>query len=113
MPVALAALALASCATAQPGLSTLPSDTEVVTYVTTHWNYYSARFAWLSDRRGASPTLLSVKSVECREAAGHAKCTFLAEGRFEDGKVLRQPMDGAFGRQADGSIEMLIPVVAR
>lgn len=113
LAAALAALALSSCATAQPGPSTLPSDAEVVTYVTTNWNYYSGRFAWLSDRREASSTLLSVKDVECREDAGHAKCAFVAEARFEDGRILRQPMDSAFGRQADGSIEMLIQVVSR
>lgn len=91
----------------------MPTDAEVVAYVTTNWSSYDRRLAFLAGRRGQSPSLVSVTDVECREDDGDAACTFVAEGRFSDGTVLRQPMESAFQRQSDGSIEMLIPVAAR
>lgn len=109
---ALSALVLSGCATSSPTPSLVPSDREVIAYVTTHWDYYEGRFAFLSDRAGQSPSLLSVTDVECQPDDGDAMCTFTARGRFQDGMILRRSMDSLFQRQDDGSIEMLIPVFA-
>ena len=112
LPVALSALATA-CATAPVEPSPIPSDREVIAYVTTNWGYFDARFAFLSDRRDQSPALVSVTDVDCTPEEGHARCTFAVSGRFADGVVLRQPMGSHFRREPDGSIEMLIEVVRR
>ena len=110
---ALSVCALAACATTPTVPSAIPSRKEVVDYVTTNWGYYDARFAFLSERRGQSPVLVSVTDVRCDADSGNANCTFTVQGRFGDGVVLRQPMESLFQRQTDGSIEMLIPVMAR
>ncbi len=52
------------------------------------------------------------KNVECVAERGDASCTFIVQGRFRDGVVLRRSLDSLFRRQADGSIEQLIPVIA-
>ena len=78
-----------------------------------HWGYYDARFAFLSERRDQSVALVSVTDVECEADGGNARCNFVAQGRFEDGTILRRSMESRFQRQADGSIEMLIPVASR
>jgi|JI6StandDraft_1071083.scaffolds.fasta_scaffold663993_1 hypothetical protein len=113
LSAALSIAALVGCATTSPGPSTVPSDREVVAYVTTNWGYYDARFAFLSERRDQSVALVSVTDVECEADGGNARCNFVAQGRFEDGTILRRSMESRFQRQADGSIEMLIPVASR
>jgi hypothetical protein len=107
----LSVLAAAGCATAPGSPSSIPSDREVAAYVTTNWQNYQGRFAFLSERRGESPTLVSVRNIECAAVNGDAECTFDVQGRFADGTVLKRPLESRFRRQADGSIEMLIPVV--
>jgi len=112
LPAALFVLAPVGFATAQTAPSALPSDREVVAYVTTNWVHYDTRFAFLSGRPDQSPALVSVTKVECAADGETASCTFVVRGRFADGAVLRRAMDGHFGRRADGSIEMLIEVAA-
>ena len=111
IPAALFILALTSCASAPPASSSVPSDREVVAYVTTTWDHYDQEFAFLSDRQGQSPIVLSVRNVECVPDGDDAKCTFVVRGRFGDGAVVSQPMESFFARRPDGSIEVLIPVV--
>ena len=111
-PAALSVLAVVGCATTPTEMSSVPSDREVVAYVTANWDAYDARLAFLSERRGQSPILVSVTNVECAPDGGNAKCTFDVRGRFEDGSVLTRPIESLFQRQDDGSIEMLIPVAS-
>jgi len=108
----LSVLTVIGCATAPATPSPIPSDREVVAYVTANWDQYDARFAFLSERRGQSPSLVSVTNVDCAADGGDARCTFTVQGRFQDGVVLRRSLDSLFQRQADGSIEKLIPVFA-
>ncbi len=110
-PAALFVLALAGCSTTSAVVSPIPSDREVVAYVTSNWSDYDAQFALLSQRQGQTAAIVSVTDVECVADDGDARCTFIVQGRFEDGVVLRQPMESYFQRQGDGSIEELIPVL--
>lgn len=111
LPVAITMLALTGCATGPSVPSPVPSDREVVAYVRANWDAYDARLAFLSGRRGQSPTLVSVSNVECAPDGSDARCTLDVEGRFEDGTVVKRAIESLFQRQTDGSIEMLIPVV--
>ena len=111
LPAGLSALTLVGCATAPATLSPIPSDREVIAYVTTNWDAYDARFAFLSERRGQSSSPVSVTNVECVADGGDANCTFTVQGRFQDGVVLRRSLDSLFQRQPDGSIEQLIPII--
>ncbi|WP_439470293.1 hypothetical protein [Brevundimonas sp.] len=107
----LSILAAAGCATAPASPSSIPSDREVAAYVQTNWAIYEGQFAFVSERRDQSAVLVSVTNVDCAAVEGDARCTFDVQGRFADGTVLKRPLESRFRRQADGSIEMLIPVV--
>ena len=110
LSAALSVLALAACATAPATPSNIPSDREVVAYVGDNWDSYQSGLAYLADRRGQSPVLVSVKEVDCRAFGTDAACTLVVTGRFADGAVVSRPMDSHFRRMDDGSIEQLIPV---
>jgi len=104
-------MASAGCASAPTALSPIPTDREVVAFVMSTWDHYDRRFAYLSGRREQSSTPLSVRNIECGPDGEAAKCTFMVRARFADGAIVAQPMESAFQRGPDGTIDVLIPVL--
>jgi hypothetical protein len=98
--VLLAAL-LAGPATAA---TRLPTADQVAAYVRENWDDYARRL----DGAPASPALVAVKDVRCRDLSGTPDCAFTVTVRLADGAQHDEALASSFEWAADGGLEEVI-----
>ncbi|MBO9710608.1 MAG: hypothetical protein J7521_20595 [Caulobacter sp.] len=82
----------------------LPTADQVAAYVRENWDDYARRL----DGAPASPTLLAVKDVRCRDLSGAPDCAFTVTVRLADGVRRDQVLASSFEWAPDGSLEEVV-----
>lgn len=104
-------LALSACAGGQSfnvERPPLPTQAEVIEYITSHWSEWEPRFARFASRQGEAAALGVIKNVSCDYLYSTPECWAEVTARFGDGSEQTQKMFSQFERDEAGKLKEVI-----